>query len=131
MALRRFGLPANKGQHLSSWTALQNRNFRLYFAGSVTSDFGTWLQNTAQVLLAYRLTHSVLAVRLVTCAQFSSPLVLSPWAAVMTNRFGSRKTLLGTQLASAALAGCMAALVFRGPRRIHDVLVRWASGGPG
>ena len=43
-------------------------------------DLGTWLQNTAQVLLAYRLAHSVLAVGLVTCAQFSSPLVLGPWA---------------------------------------------------
>ena len=35
-----------------SWRVLKNRNFRLYFCGSVTSDFGTWLQNTAQVLLA-------------------------------------------------------------------------------
>jgi hypothetical protein len=33
---------------------VRSRKFRLYFAGSVTSDFGTWLQNTAQVLLAYR-----------------------------------------------------------------------------
>jgi MFS family permease len=114
IAPRRRGLPATGDRHLSSWTALQNRNFRLYFAGSVTSDFGTWLQNTAQVLLAYRLTHSVLAVGLVTCAQFSSPFVLSPWAAVMTNRFGSRKTLLGTQVASAALACSLAALVFCG-----------------
>ena len=46
-----------------------------------SSDFGTWLQNTAQVLLAYP------AVALGPwrwaghlCAQFSSPLLLGPWA---------------------------------------------------
>jgi MFS family permease len=97
------------------WGVLaRNRKFRGYFVGSVTSDFGTWLQNTAQVLLAYRLSHSVLAVGLVTCAQFSSPLVLGPWAGVMTDRFGGRRTLLWTQLAAATFAGFLAALEFTG-----------------
>lgn len=50
--------------HTSSWRVLRNPRFRLYFLGSVTSDLGTWLQNTAQVLLAYRFTHSVLAIGL-------------------------------------------------------------------
>ena len=72
--------------------------------GSVVSDFGTWLQNTAQVLLAYHLAHSALAVGLVTCAQFTSPLVLGPWAGVLADRIGGRQTLLLTQVASAAIA---------------------------
>ncbi len=59
-----------------------NSDFRWYFLGSVTSDFGTWLQNSAQVLLAYQLAHSVFTVGLVTFAQFTSPLVLGPWAGV-------------------------------------------------
>jgi MFS family permease len=73
---------------------------------------GTWVQNTAQVLLAYHLTHSVITVACVTCAQFSSPLVLGPWAGVMTDRFGGRKTLLGTEIVSAAIAGWLAYLEF-------------------
>ena len=73
------------------------------------------MQNTAQVLLAYRLSHSVLVVGLVTCAQFSSPLVLGPWAGVMTHKFGGRRTLFSTQLVAATFAGLMAALVFAGP----------------
>ncbi len=93
---------------------LRNRKFRWYFVGSVTSDFGTWLQNTAQVLLAYELSHSVLTVGLVTCAQFSSPLVLGPFAGVMTDRFGGRRTLLVTQLAAAAFASVLAILEFTG-----------------
>ena len=61
-----------------TWRALRDRNFLCYFIGSVTSDFGTWLQNTAQILLAYRLSHSALVAGLVTCGQFSSPLLLGP-----------------------------------------------------
>lgn len=109
-----FGLSRNSQGRIFSWRALSNRSFRYYFVGSVTSDFGTWLQNTAQVLLAYRLSHSVLVVGLVTCAQFTSPLVLGPWAGVMTDRFGGRRILLATQLAAAACAALMAALAFAG-----------------
>jgi MFS family permease len=106
--------PQDKRRPFSSWGVLRNRSFRSYFAGSVTSDFGTWLQNTAQVLLAYRLTHSPFAVGLVTCAQFSSPLVLGPWAGVMTDRFGSRQTLLATQVVAALIAVWLAVLDFSG-----------------
>jgi hypothetical protein len=65
-------------------------SFRWYFCGSVTSDFGTWLQNSAQVLLVCQLVHSVLAVGLVTFAQFTSPLVLGPFAGVAADKFGGR-----------------------------------------
>jgi MFS family permease len=108
-----FGL-VGSGEQRTSWWVLRNKNFRFYFYGSVVSDLGTWLQNTAQVLLAYRLAHSVFAVGLVTCAQFSSPLVLGPWAGVMADRFGGRKTLLGTQIVSALIAATLASLQFTG-----------------
>ena len=110
-----FGRFKRGERRSTSWRALHNPSFRYYFAGSVTSDFGTWLQNTAQVLLAYRLSHSVVVVGLVTCAQFSSPLILGPWAGVMTNRFGGRPTLIAAQLTAAAFAALMAALAFAGP----------------
>jgi MFS family permease len=87
-----------------------NSSFRLYFFGSVTSDFGTWLQNSAQVLLAYQLTHSVLTVGFITFAQFTSPLVLGPWTGVLTDKFGGRRTLLTTQVASAVVSATLAAL---------------------
>jgi MFS family permease len=103
------------------WHVLEdNRDFRLYFFGSVVSDFGTWLQNTAQVLLAYQLAHSVLTVGLVTFAQFSSPLLLGPWAGVLTDRLGGRLTLLCTQLTSACVAAALGGLAFGG------VLNKWA-----
>ena len=102
------------GEQPTSWWVLRDANFRLYFYGSVVSDLGTWLQNTAQVLLAYQLAHSVFAVGLVTCAQFSSPLVLGPWAGVMADRFGGRRTLLGTQIVAGLITATLAALEFAG-----------------
>jgi MFS family permease len=106
------------------WHVLKgNRGFRWYFIGSVTSDFGTWLQNTAQVLLAYQLAHSVLAVGLVTFAQFTSPLLLGPWAGVAADRFGGRRTLIATQAVSAGMAGTLAGLDFGGLLNVWVLVV--------
>jgi MFS family permease len=100
-----------------------NSCFRLYFIGSVTSDFGTWLQNTAQVVLAYQLAHSVITVGFVTFAQFTSPLLLGPWAGVAADRFGGRRTLLGTQAVSAVVAATLAGLDFGGLLNVWALVV--------
>lgn len=111
----RQSLAPGRERKRSPWAVLpENPEFRRYFIGRVFSDFGTWVQNTAQVLLAYHLTHSVLAVAFVTCAQFSSPLVLGPWSGVLTDRIGGRKTLVYTEIISAAVAGLLAGLEFAG-----------------
>lgn len=120
-----LGLVPGADHRASPWAVLRSeKNFRFYFCGSVTSDFGTWLQNTAQVLLAYRLAHSVFAVGLVTFAQFSSPLVLGPWAGVMADRFGGRRTLLGTQILSAVISALLASLDLSG-----NLTEGWLVGG--
>jgi hypothetical protein len=98
-----------------SWEVLVYPSFRWYFAGSVVSNLGTWLQNAAQALLAYRLTHSVLAVGVVAAAQFSSVLLLGPWAGVVAGRARDLRTqLIATQVISAAAAAALAALQFAG-----------------
>jgi predicted MFS family arabinose efflux permease len=98
----------------ASWHVLGQPRFRRYFVGSLISNLGTWLQNTAQVLLAYQLTHSALAVGAVTCAQFSSSVLLGPWAAALADRLDGRRLLIGTQLLSAGIAGGLAMLTFSG-----------------
>ena len=111
---RSFGLVQDDAPRRSPWRVLGYPEMRRYFLGSVASDFGSWIQSTAQALLAYTLTHSALAVGLVTCAQFCSPLVLGPWAGVMTNRLGSRRTLVGTQALSALIAATLGIARFTG-----------------
>ncbi len=97
-----------------SWRVLRGLQFRTYFISSLTSNLGTWLQNTAQVLLAYQLTRSVFSVGLVICAQFAGSLFLGPLAAVVADRIGGKRTLIGTQAISAMVAAIMAWLQVTG-----------------
>lgn len=99
---------AHRTNSRSSWQVLGQRDFRLYFLGSLISNLGTWLQSTAQILIAYNLTHSVFTVGLITSAQFAGMIVLSPWAPVLAARFSPRAVLVGTQCSSALIAGWMA-----------------------
>ena len=111
--IRSIGVPLGRQEH-PFWHVLRHPEFRLYFAGSLASNLGTWLQNTAQVILVYQLTHSVFAVGFVTCVQFSGSLVLGPYAAALAHRLGSKRILVGGQIFSGATATALAALEFSG-----------------
>jgi predicted MFS family arabinose efflux permease len=111
--IQRIRVPLGR-QERPFWHVLRHREFRLYFAGGLASNLGTWIQNTAQVILVYQLTRSVFAVGLVTCVQFSGSLVLSPYAAVLASRLGTKRILVGSQIFSAVMAAAQAALEFSG-----------------
>lgn len=96
------------------WRTLADPHFRWYFTGSTASHAGTWLQNTAQMMLAYQLTHSAFSIVLVTGAQFTSPLLLGPWAGILTRRLGNWCALIVTQVASTIITATLAALQFSG-----------------
>jgi Na+/melibiose symporter-like transporter len=98
----------------ASWRVLRHRRFLIYFAGSLTSNLGTWLQNTVQMLLAYQLTHSAFAVGVVVSAQFAGFLLIGPWAATLAERVGGKRVLIGSQLVSAAIAAALAGLELAG-----------------
>jgi MFS family permease len=91
-----------------SWHVLGHRDFQWYFIGNVCSNLGTWLQNVAQIILAYRLTGSDAAIGLVICAQFACPLVLAPWAGVLADRMDRKQLLIITHGASAFIAALLA-----------------------
>ncbi len=48
----------------------RHRNYRLFFAGQITSVCGTWMQNVALYWLILSLTHSPLAVGILSLARF-------------------------------------------------------------
>lgn len=106
----------------SSWQILGRRDFRLFFIGSLISNLGTWLQSTAQVLITYKVTHSVFMVGLIASAQFAG-MVVSPWASVLADRFSPRAVLVGTQSFSALIAGVMAWRYHGGLLGVHSLLV--------
>ena len=106
----------------SSWQLLGQHDFRLYFLGSLTSNLGTWLQSTAQVLIAYQVTHSVFTVGLIASAQFAGMVVVSPWAPVLADRVSPIAVLIGAQFASAAIAASMAWRYLDGMLGVHSLI---------
>lgn len=101
-------LPSSARMSSSPWLLLRGREFRRYFLSSLASNTGSWLQSTAQVVLAFQFTHSVAYVGLIVALQFAGVPLLSPAAAVLTTRFNRRRVLLATQVGSAAVAMAMA-----------------------
>lgn len=91
-----------------SWRVLRYPDFRRYFLTSTFSNAGNWLQNTAQAMLAYHLTHSVWAVGVVVSAQFAPVLLFGPWVGPIVARSRSLiRLLVITQIASAVTAGTL------------------------
>ncbi|HET7044311.1 MAG TPA: MFS transporter, partial [Gaiellaceae bacterium] len=48
----------------------RHHNYRLYFLGQVVSISGTWMQNIAMYWLVLSLTHSALAIAVLSIARF-------------------------------------------------------------
>jgi MFS family permease len=110
--LASLGPLAHGSDPAGSWRVLRDDRVRAYFIGSTISNAGTWLQNTAQLLVAYQLTHSVFTVGVITSLQFSGFLTVGPWAGAVADRLGRKRVLLSSQLASAAVALILAVLEF-------------------
>jgi MFS family permease len=90
-----------------TFRALRNPNYRLYLAGSVVSNTGTWMQRVAQDWLVLQLPgNSGTELGITTGLQFLPVLLLSPYAGVVADRFPKRRLLQVTQatMALAALA---------------------------
>ena len=101
----------------------RNPNFRLYFAGSVVSNTGTWMQRVAQDWLVLSLPGTGGSeLGITTGLQFLPILLLSPYAGVIADRFPKRSAAPadpaehGAQLPG---AGCARGV---GPRRGVDGL---------
>ncbi|MGA0567978.1 MFS transporter [Rathayibacter sp. KR2-224] len=80
-------------------------NYRIWFAGALVSNVGTWMQRTAQDwIVLTQLTHNdALAVGIVMALQFGPQLVLLPVTGYAADRFDRRKLLMATQAAMGLL----------------------------
>lgn len=98
-------------------------NYRLWFAGALVSNVGTWMQRIAQdwVVLTELSDDSGAAVGIVTALQFLPFLILSPYAGVITDRVNARTMLVATQIASGALGFGLGALVLSGNAQLWHV----------
>lgn len=97
-----------------AFRALRNPNYRLFWAGQLTSLTGTWMQRIAQAWLVLRLTDSPLALGTVTAIQFTPILLFSLVGGALADRFPKRRVLLVTQAVMLLQAATLAALTATG-----------------
>ncbi|HET6625996.1 MAG TPA: MFS transporter [Nocardioidaceae bacterium] len=98
-----------------TFQALSNRNYRLYAAGGVVSNTGTWMQRVAQDWLVLQLTaNNGTALGITTGLQFLPILLLSPYAGLLADRFPKRRLLQVTQLMMAGPALALGLLALTG-----------------
>jgi MFS family permease len=97
------------------FTALANRNYRIYLTGSFVSNIGTWMQRVAQDWLVLELSGgSGVAIGITTGLQFLPMLLLSPYGGLIADRFDKRRVLKITQLWLALCATVLGVLAITG-----------------
>jgi MFS family permease len=98
-----------------TFRSLRNHNYRLYLAGSVVSNTGTWMQRVAQDWLVLSLPGTGgTELGVTTGLQFLPVLLLSPYAGVVADRFSKRAMLQLTQLGMAASSLLLGAVAVGG-----------------
>ena len=105
--------------------ALRSFNFRVWSAGALVSNIGTWVQRIAQDwLVLTRLTHrDASALGIVMALQFAPQLLLLPWTGYAADRFNQRKLLMATQATMGVLALALGALTVAGTVQLWHVYV--------
>ena len=86
--------------------AFRHRNFRVFFAGALASNAGSWLQNLAVPYVLFELTDRSLWVGLAGFAQFIPAFLFGPVGGSLADRFDRRRILMISQglMALTALA---------------------------
>ena len=106
-----------------TFQALSVRNYRLYAAGSLVSNTGTWMQRVAQDWLVLELTSSGSALGITTGLQFLPFLLVTPFAGLLADRYSKRRLLAFTQASLAVSAGLLGLLAINGTAQVWHVYV--------
>lgn len=96
------------------FSSLHNRNYRLFAAGQVVSNTGTWMQRLAQDWLVLKLTGSAMALGITTGLQFLPMLLFGLWGGAIADRYRKRRLLIATQTVMGLLAATLAVLDLTG-----------------
>lgn len=112
-----------------TFASLRIRNFRLFFAGQIVSQTGTWSGMVAQTLLVLHLTDSGVALGFLAAAQFGPVLLLGAWAGVVADRSDKRRLLLIVQSLAMVQSFAMGALAFMGSPPLAAIYAVALAGG--
>ena len=107
-----------------TFRSLHNPNYRVYAAGSLVSNVGTWMQRVAQDWLVLLLaTNSAAAIGITTGLQFLPFLLLSPVAGLVADRMSKRLLLQITNIGMAVPAILLGVLAITGVAELWHVYV--------
>src|SRR5215212_132116 len=112
-------IPSNVGR----FPALASRDYNLFLIGQFISVIGTWMQNTAQPYLAYRISGRPLDLGLIGFASTLPTLLLALPAGVFVERWDKRKTVIFFQAVMSLQAFGLAALTFTGHVQIWHIAI--------
>ena len=105
--------------------SLRHANYRIWAAGALVSNVGTWVQRTAQDWLVFtELTrHDASAVGIVMGLQFAPQLLLLPWTGSAADQFNQRKLLMATQATMGVLSLALGLLTLLGAVKLWHVYI--------
>ena len=92
--------------------SLRHQNFRRYYVGQTISQLGSWMQSTAVMWLAYRLTESTAATGMIGFLAMVPYIFITPLAGALSDRVSRRKLLMTVLSASVLIAAILSALTY-------------------
>ncbi|MGA2489773.1 MAG: MFS transporter [Anaerolineales bacterium] len=102
--------------------ALASRDFLIFWVGQFVSLIGTWMQNTTQPYLAYRITGSSLDLGLIAFSSTVPTLLLALPGGVLIERGDKRKIVISMQVIMMAQAFILAFLALTGRIQIWQII---------
>jgi MFS family permease len=106
-----------------TFRSLKSSNFRLWTAGALVSNVGTWVQRVAQdwLVLTQLTHHDASALGIVMGLQFAPQLLFLPWTGLAADRLNQRKLLMLTQATMGVLALILGLLTIAGVVQLWHV----------
>jgi MFS family permease len=114
-----------------TFRSLRSFNFRLWTAGALVSNVGTWMQRVAQdwLVLTQLTHHDASALGIVMGLQFAPQLLLLPWTGLAADRLNKRKLLMASQATMGVFALVLGVLTIAGAIQLWQVyLLAFLSG---
>ena len=114
-----------KSPATGAFRALKIFNYRVWTAGALVSNTGTWMQRVAQdwLVLTQLTHHDASALGMVMALQFAPQLLLLPWTGFAADHFNQRKLLMSTQAMMGVLALALGVLTVEGHVRLWHIYV--------
>src|SRR6266542_5414310 len=104
-----------------TFAPLKNHNLSLYVGGQTVSQFGTFMQATAQAWVVSQVSHSASALGLTATLGAIPMLLLGAFAGIWADRLDRRKLLIATQAAAMLLAFAFAFLLQTGQIQLWHI----------